>query len=106
MTLAGGAALAGKSWRFHGQDPEIPWPRRDGTLRIAVNLLLLALFTAFMEPLGMPVAAGLYVTGTVWYMDRKRVLAAVLAGTASALVVYFLFIKLLGLSFPLGLLAR
>jgi hypothetical protein len=39
-------------------------------------------------------------------MDRKRVLAAVLTGTASALVVYFLFIKLLGLSFPLGPLER
>jgi putative tricarboxylic transport membrane protein len=102
LTLAGGAALAVKSWRFRGQDPEVPWPGRDGTLRIAVNLLLLALFAGFMEPLGMPVAAGLYVATSILYMDRKRVLAAVLIGAVSAAVLYFLFIRLLGLPFPLG----
>lgn len=106
LTLAGGAALAVKSWRFRGQDPEIPWPGREGAVRIAVNLLLLALFTALLDPLGMPVASGLYVASAIWYMDRKRVLAAVLTGTASAVVVYLLFIRLLGLPFPLGPLER
>ncbi len=106
MTLAGGIGLAVKSWRFRGKDLEIPWPGWDGTARIAVNLLLLALFIALMEPLGMPIATALYVTVAVWYIDRKRIIAALITGAGSGMVVYFLFIRLLGLSFPMGLLER
>lgn len=102
MTLAGGLGLAVKSYRFRGEDPEVPWPEKDGFVRIGVNLLLLALFTAFINPLGMPIATGLYVAGAIGYLDRKRILAALLTGACSAVVVYYLFIRLLGLSFPLG----
>jgi hypothetical protein len=106
MTFAGGLALAVKSYRFRGEDPQVQWPERDGWVRIGVNLLLLALYTALMDPLGMPITTGLYVAGAIWYMDRTRVLAAPLTGAGSAVVVYYLFIRLLGLSFPLGPLAR
>jgi putative tricarboxylic transport membrane protein len=102
MTLAGGVGLAIKSWRFRGQDPQIKWPDRNGALRILVNLLLLALFVALMDPLGMPIATALYVASSIWYNDRKRIVAALLTGACSGLVVYYLFIKLLGLTFPLG----
>ena len=102
MTLAGGLGLAVKAYRFRGEDPEIQWPEKDGWVRIGVNLLLLALFTALMDPLGMPITTALYVATAIWYMDRKRILAALLAGAGSAVVVYYLFIKLLGLNFPLG----
>jgi putative tricarboxylic transport membrane protein len=102
MTLAGGLALAVKSYRFRGEDPQIEWPEKAGWVRIGVNLLLLALFTALMDPLGMPITTALYVTGAIWYMDRKRILAALLTGVGSAVAVYYLFIKLLGLNFPLG----
>src|SRR5512134_4196369 len=106
MTLAGGLALAVKSYRFRGEDPNVLWPETDGWVRIGVHLLLLALFTALMDPLGMPIATALYVAAAIWYMDRKRVLAALLTGAGSALVVYYLFIRLLGLAFPLGPLER
>lgn len=102
MTLAGGLALAVKSYRFRGEDPEIQWPKKDGWIRIGVNLLLLVLFTAFMDPLGMPITTGLYVAAAIWYMDRRQILTALLTGAGSAVVVYYLFIRLLGLSFPLG----
>jgi hypothetical protein len=49
MTLAGGLGLAVKSYRFRGEDPEVQWPEKDGWVRIGVNLLLLALFTALMD---------------------------------------------------------
>lgn len=106
MTMAGGAALAVRSWRYLGEDAEIQWPGRDGWVRITVNLLLLALFTALIGPLGMPVATALYVAAAIWYLDRSRLLAALLTGAASGVVVYYLFIRLLGLSFPLGPLER
>ena len=102
MTLAGGLGLAIKSYRFRGEDPQIDWPEKDGWVRIGVNLLLLVLFTALMDPLGMPITTGLYVAGAIWYMDRKRILTALLTGAGSAVTVYYLFIKLLGLNFPLG----
>jgi putative tricarboxylic transport membrane protein len=105
MTFAGGLGLAVKSYRFRGEDPEVQWPEKDGWVRIGVNLLLLALFTALMDPLGMPISTGLYIAGAILYLDRKRILAALLTGAGSAVVVYYLFIKLLGLSFPLGPLA-
>lgn len=106
MTLAGGAGLGVKSWRRLGPDPEIAWPDRSGALRIAVNLLLLALFIALIPPLGLPVATALYVASSIWYIDRKRILAALLTGAGSAVVVYYLFIRLLELPFPMGLLER
>ena len=102
MTLAGGLGLAYKSYRFRGEALEIQWPEKDGWVRIAVNLLLLALFAGLMDPLGMPITTGLYVAGAIWYMDRKRILTALLTGAGSALVVYYLFIRLLDLTFPLG----
>ena len=104
-TLAGGFGLAVKSYRFRGEAPEVQWPERDGWIRIGVNLLLLALFAALLNPLGMPITTGLYVAAAVWYMDRKRLLAALLSGAGSAVVVHYLFIRLLGLTFPLGPLA-
>lgn len=105
-TLAGGVALAVRSWRYRGEDLEIQWPGREGWIRIAVSLLLLALFTALIGPLGMPVATALYVAAAIWYLDRSRLLAALLTGAGSAVVVYYLFIRLLGLAFPLGPLER
>jgi putative tricarboxylic transport membrane protein len=102
MTLAGGLALAVKSYRFRGEDPQIEWPEKAGWVRIGVNLLLLALFTALMDPLGMPITTALYVATAIWYMDRRRILTALLTGSVSAVAVYYLFIKLLGLNFPLG----
>jgi putative tricarboxylic transport membrane protein len=102
MTLAGGLALAVKSYRFRGEDPQIEWPEKAGWVRIGVNLLLLALFTALMDPLGMPITTALYVAAAIWYMDRRRILTALLTGSVSAVAVYYLFIKLLGLNFPLG----
>jgi hypothetical protein len=59
-----------------------------------------------MDPLGMPITTGLYVAGAIWYMDRRRILTALITGAGAAVVVYSLFIRLLGLSFPLGPLAR
>jgi hypothetical protein len=54
----------------------------------------------------MPIATALYVAFSVWYLDRKRIVAALLTGAGSGVVVYYLFIRLLELQFPLGLLQR
>jgi putative tricarboxylic transport membrane protein len=106
MTLGGGLGLALKSLRADRNDPEVHWPDRAGFARIGVNLLLLVLFVLSLNALGMPVVTFLYVAGTVWYLDRKRIVGALVAGACSSLVVYFLFMKVLELTLPMGLLDR
>lgn len=106
LTFSGGVGLGLKSWRFRGRDPGIQWPDRSGAVRIAVNLLLLALFIALMAPLGMPIATACYVAAAIWYIDRKRIVAALVTSGVSAVVVYYLFFRLLELPFPLGPLER
>jgi hypothetical protein len=54
----------------------------------------------------MPIVTALYVAAAIWYIDRKRIVAALLTGAGSGVVVYYLFIRLLELQFPLGLLQR
>ncbi|MEW6720869.1 MAG: tripartite tricarboxylate transporter TctB family protein [Thermodesulfobacteriota bacterium] len=106
LTLGGGAGLVLKSLRAGTHDAEVHWPDRSGFARIGVNLLLLALFVILINIAGMPVATFLYVAAAVWYLDRRRVVGALVAGAASSLVVYFLFMKFLELPLPMGFLER
>lgn len=106
MTLGGGVGLALKSLRFEGAAPEVHWPDGAGFARIAANMLLLVLFVLLINIAGMPVATFLYVAAAVWYLDRRRIVGALVAGGASALVVYFLFMKFLELPLPMGFLER
>ena len=104
VLLFSGAALAFKSLRATGPDSDVGWPERDGWIRIGVNLLLLALYVALIGVAGMPIATFLYVAATIWYLDRKRIVGALVTGACSSLVVYFLFMKLLELPLPMGFL--
>jgi putative tricarboxylic transport membrane protein len=104
MILISGAALAFKAWQSRGVDSAIQWPDRSGTIRIAVSLVVIALFIAIMEPLGLPLSAGLYVSFAIWYLRRSRLLTALLTGGITGILSYYLFIRLLELSFPIGVL--
>jgi hypothetical protein len=57
-----------------------------------------------MNPLGLPLATFLYITFATWYLNRAKWLTAVTIGLITGVVSYALFIRLLGLSFPAGLL--
>jgi hypothetical protein len=104
--LVAGVLLAVRSWRFQGENPAIKWPNRTGMLRVLVILLSLAAYIALIEPLGMPIATVLYVSFSVWYLwiGRHPIIYALITGVLSGAVVYYLFIRFLELSFPLGLL--
>jgi putative tricarboxylic transport membrane protein len=99
-----GIGLSVKSWRFRGEDPRINWPDRLGLRIIVVNLILLALYTLLMNPLGLPLSTFLYVTLSTWYLNRSKWLTAIVVGLVFGLVSYYVFIYLLGLSFPEGFL--
>ncbi len=102
MIIISGAALGLKAWRSRRAGPVIEWPDRQGFLRILVSLIAVVLFIALMEPLGLPLSTGLYVSFAVWYLRRSRLLTSVLIGAITGVLSYFLFIKVLELSFPLG----
>jgi uncharacterized membrane protein HdeD (DUF308 family) len=102
IILFSGIILAVKSLRFKGEDPAIQWPDRQGTVRILITLISLMVYIALMTPLGLPLSTFLYVTFSVWYLGRYRILYALLIGFASGAISWLLFIYLLELSFPVG----
>ncbi|MDD5169977.1 MAG: tripartite tricarboxylate transporter TctB family protein [Syntrophales bacterium] len=104
--LAAGILLVIRSWRFRGEDILIKWPDRSGAIRVIVILASLAVYIALIDYLGMPICTFLYVSFTVWYLwiGRHALVYAVITGVLSAVVVMYLFIEFLELSFPLGLL--
>ncbi len=102
IILISGIILAIKSLRFKGEDLTIHWPDRQGIVRILVTLISLIVYIALMTPLGLPLSTFLYVTLSVWYLGRYRILYAFLIGFVSGAVSWLLFIYLLELSFPVG----
>ncbi len=102
MILAGGMALFINGLRYHGEEKPIDWPSATGRRRVWISILCIILYMALLDPLGFPLATMVFITLLTWYLGRYRVWAAALCGLASGLVVLFLFIDLLSLSFPLG----
>jgi hypothetical protein len=100
--LASGALLALKARRAAGKDAPITWPGRKEMIRIAVSLLAIVVFIAVMTPLGFPLSSGLYVAFGIWYLKRSGALTALLIGIVTGALSYFVFIRLLELSLPLG----
>ncbi len=102
--LIAGIILAIKSWRFHGEDPAIKWPDRAGMFRVLLILVSLAIYIALIDPLGMPISTALYVAFSVWYLwiGRHAILYAIITGILSGATVFYLFIRFLELSFPIG----
>ncbi len=102
MLLASGIGLAVKSWRFRGEDIRLKWPDREGVTIILVNLVSLAFYIILMNPLGLPLSTFLYVAFTTWYLKRSKWGTAIVIGLIFGVASYYVFIRLLGLSFPEG----
>lgn len=100
-TLGTGFLLALRAWRSRTEGGAIDWPNREGKIRVLVNLVSLAVYIGLILPLGMPLATWAYVTFSIWYLDR-RIIRAGIIGFVSGAVVFFVFIRFLELSFPLG----
>ncbi len=105
--LLAGALLTVKSWRYRGADSAIKWPDRKGSIRVLITFASLAVYTYLINLIGMPLATALFVTFLVWYLSRgrHRVLLALLTGVISGVVVFYVFIRFLELSFPAGFLS-
>ena len=106
LVLFCGLSIAIKAWRFRGPNPEINWPDRVGIRTIIVSLVSIGFYNGLMNLLGLPLTTFLYITFSIWYLNRAKWLTALLTGLICGIASYYLFIRLLGLSFPEGVFFR
>jgi putative tricarboxylic transport membrane protein len=104
LLLLCGAGLALKSWTIKGVDFAIPWPDGEGIRTILVTLFSLGCYIVLMNPLGFPLATFLYLLFSIWYLKKSKWLLALVISLITAGLSYYLFMRLLGLSFPTGVL--
>jgi putative tricarboxylic transport membrane protein len=104
LLLLCGSGLALKSWSIRGADFAIDWPDREGGRTIVVTLASLACYIALMNPLGLPLATFFYLAFSIWYLKQSKWLIAIVISLITAVISHYLFIRLLGLSFPAGFL--
>jgi putative tricarboxylic transport membrane protein len=104
LLLCCGSGLAVKAWSVRTEGPAIAWPDREGVRTIAGSLVGLAGYIALMTPLGLPLATCLYLAMSIGYLKPAKWVMALTIGLLTGIVSYYLFIHLLGLSFPAGVL--
>jgi putative tricarboxylic transport membrane protein len=104
LLLCCGIGLALKSWSVRTEGPAIAWPDGEGIRTIVGSLVGLAGYIALMNPLGLPLATCLYLAFSIWYLKPSKWWMALLIGLITGVISYVLFIRLLGLSFPAGVL--
>lgn len=98
-----GVGMAIKAWRSHGPASAIQWPDGTGIRTIVVTLASIGFYNAFLNLLGLPVATFLYIAGSIWYLNRTKWITALLSGLVCGVLSHYVFINLLGLSFPEGI---
>jgi putative tricarboxylic transport membrane protein len=104
LLLVCGVSLAAKSWTLKDEGPIVAWPDKGGARTIIVNLISLAFYIGLTNTLGLPLSTFLYISFSIWYLKPSKWLTALIIGVVSGFVTYYLFIRLLGLSFPEGVL--
>ena len=102
LLLLCGAGLALKAWSIQGTDIPVAWPDRPGFWTIVVTLVSLVIYIAVMDWLGLPLATFLYLFLSMVYLRPSKWLLALVISAITAVISYYLFINLLGLSFPTG----
>ena len=102
MILAGGGIVY-SGWRYRGDPVPVHWPDRGGLRRLAATAVLLLVYVALIEPIGFPLVTAAFVAAHSWYLGRYRPWLTIVGGLASGIVVYYVFMQLLELTFPLGL---
>jgi putative tricarboxylic transport membrane protein len=106
LILFCGIGLMIKAWRYRGPDSEIKWPDSAGIGIIMVTLAGIGFYNALMNLLGLPITSFLYITFSIWYLNRTKWFTALLTGLICGITSYYVFIRMLGLSFPEGIFFR
>jgi putative tricarboxylic transport membrane protein len=103
LLCIGGLGLFFNAWiKGSGQEKAIDWPDRKGWKSWAVALASMALYVGLSDPLGFLISTFLFVAGFIWYFGRYNPAVALLYALGLAGFVYFIFIRLLELTLPMG----
>ena len=105
LLLVAGGALAFAAVRTPAH-LNVEWPTRHGATRVAIMLASVAGYVLSIGVLGMPISTFLVVAFEVWYLGDYRWPIPVAAGLVSTAVLYVLFMRALGLTFPAGFFER
>ena len=99
-----GAGIMYSGWRYRGDPVSVQWPDRLGQRRLIATAALLLAYVALIEPIGFPIVTGAFVSAHSWYLGRYRPWVTLLGGSVTGIIVYYVFMEFLELTFPLGLL--
>jgi hypothetical protein len=99
-----GAGIMHTGWRYRGDPVPVHWPDRQGQRRLLATAALLLGYVTLIEPIGFPIVTAGFVAAHSWYLGRYRLWVTILAGGATGVIVYYVFMEFLELTFPLGLL--
>jgi putative tricarboxylic transport membrane protein len=102
LLLLCGAGLALKSWSIKGADLAVPWPDKQGFRTILITIVSLVIYVAVLDLLGLPLATFIYLLFSMCYLKPSKWLLALVISVITAVLAQYLFINLLGLSFPAG----
>jgi putative tricarboxylic transport membrane protein len=103
LLLAGGGALAASAAAKAPGRP-IDWPDARGWTLWLTALAALVLFVALAKPLGFLVCSFIFVAGFIWHFGRYRPAVALAWALGVTTFIYFVFIRLLDLTLPMGFL--
>ncbi len=99
-----GAGIMYAGWRYRGDPVPVHWPDRLGQHRLMATAVLLFGYVILIEPIGFPIVTAGFVAAHSWYLGRYRTWLSILLGVATGVIVYYVFMEFLELTFPLGLL--
>ena len=99
-----GAGIMYNGWRYRGDPVPVQWPDRPGQRRLMATAALLLAYVILIEPIGFPIVTGAFVAAHSWYLGRYRPWVTILGGGVTGVIVYYVFMDFLELTFPLGLL--
>lgn len=108
LILGGLLAIGGLGLSFNalfrrsGQEKAIDWPDRKGWKSWMVALAAMTLYIGLSDPLGFLIGTFLFVAGFIWYFGRYNPAVALLFALGLVGFVYFIFIRLLELTLPMG----
>ncbi len=103
-TFLGGLLLIWEAWQYRGPAMPVGWPSRSGMTRNIVTMAALVAYVALLDVLGTPLATTLFIFGLIWYLRRSGPFSALIIGVVCGLTIHFLFMQMLELSLPLGVL--
>jgi putative tricarboxylic transport membrane protein len=105
LLFLGGGLLAASGLRGKIGDRPIEWPDRRSWTSWFIALVSLVLYVALCPSLGFLICTFFFVAGFIWYFGRYHPLYAAVWALGVVVFVYFVFVKLLDLTLPVGPLA-